>query len=132
MAIYPLVKRGRYVELPIIGSKVRRVRFSGFTELEFDDPDDTVLTFWLPFSCNRWGYSRTIDPRDGKTLAELTGLLHTEVSEAKSDSAGLVTLEFSDGTQIQIEPADFESFELKNRRVHVVGAVGRLAVFEQP
>ena len=73
-----------------------------------------------------------LDPRDGKTLSELIELIHKEVSEAKSDSAGLVTIDFSDGTKIQIEPADFESFELKNRRVHVVGAVGRLAVFAQP
>ncbi len=69
-----LKQRGRYFELPLIGQCIRRICFSGFLQLEFDDPNGIMLTFWLPFSFRRFAYTMTLDPRNGQTLSKLTDL----------------------------------------------------------
>lgn len=130
MAKSKLKERGRYYELPLKGHAVATVSVGPFASITAKDPAMTTVVFWLPFVLRRFGQTVSIDPGDPKSVAPLLALVRAEVYDATSDKRGFLTIRFEDGSTIESEPGEYEGWELTNNTgIHVIGAVGRVAVF---
>ncbi len=130
MAKSKLKERGRYYELRLTGHSVATVSVGPFASITANDPGKTTLVFWLPFLLHRFGQAVSIDPRNSESVAPLLALVGAEITDATTDRGGFLSVRFQDGSTVESEPSDYEGWELKNTSgIHVVGAVGRVAVF---
>jgi hypothetical protein len=100
-----LKEKGRYYELPIVGSKLFEVVYSGIIRLVFaSDEYNMSLELLGKFELKKSDFSTVISSRDKETLIMFYDLLNAGVivSGAKMDKKGHLFLTFSNREELLI------------------------------
>lgn len=111
--------KGRYYELPIGGSSIRQLIYSGVLRLGFGDFEEDYLNLLGAFELKRHGQATLLLPKSPEALLLFYDLLNagTTVQEAKADKEGRLFLTFEDHTEIAVQgPAEYWDFTRRSKR----------------
>jgi hypothetical protein len=97
-----LKPKGRYYELPLAGSKIRSIVYSGTLRLIFGESGESYLNLLGMFEVKRHGHAAFLLPKSKEALLLFFDLLNAEVAvqEAKADKEGRLFLTFADKTEV--------------------------------
>jgi hypothetical protein len=129
-----LKPKGRYYELPLAGTSIRKVIYSGMLELIFGDSDENRLDLLGRFEVTRYGQATALLPKQAEALLLFCDLLNagTLVQEAKADKEGRLFVLFADNTEVAVaEDSQYWQFTRSSTRhpgtnVSVSGGLGYL------
>lgn len=129
-----LKPKGRYYELPLAGTSIRKVIYSGVLQLIFGDLDENRLDLLGGFEVTRYGQVTALLPKHAEALVLFYDLLNagTLVREAKADKNGRLFVLFADDTEVAVaEDSQYWQFTRSNPRhpgtnVSVSGGLGYL------
>jgi hypothetical protein len=123
---------GRYLELPIIGTKLKAITYDGRLTLVFDDAALSYLELHGPFKVSRFNQEYQLHPGSKEALSAFHDLFHVAIQNAKCDRSGGLFLSFEDGTSVIVEDGPYENWHYTRREplkhsevIQVHGGVGR-------
>jgi hypothetical protein len=99
-----LKPKGRYYELPLAGTSIRKVVYSGVLQLILGDSNENQLDLLGRFEVTRYGRATALLPKQAAALLLFCDLLNagTLVQEAKADKEGRLFVLFSDNTEVAV------------------------------
>jgi hypothetical protein len=128
-----LKQRGRYLELPIVGLKVKKILFDGLLTVFLNDEEESFLEFHSTFKVTKHNQTRDIDPRAKDGLIVFHDLIGETIKEAVTDK-GVLWLTFGNETEICVEDGPFENWHYTKRMgsdtLFVHGGIGKTSSFD--
>lgn len=127
-----LKEKGRYLELPISGLKIKKLIFDGFLTVVFDDQEESYLEFHSALKVMQYNQTMDLYPNNKDTLMLFYDHFSQTIKEAKADKKGNLWVRFENGTEIAVEDGPYENWhytkkslinQLDSLSVH--GGVGR-------
>jgi hypothetical protein len=108
-----LKPKGRYYELPLAGSTIHSILYSGAIRLAFGNLGESCLNLLGNFEVIRHGQASLIRANSREALLLFYDLLNAKIDvlEAKADKEGRLFLTFTDNTAITVAgPAEYWDF----------------------
>jgi hypothetical protein len=127
-----LKEKGKYLELPIIGTKIKKLIYDGFLTIVFNDDEESYLGFHADLNICQYNQEKIVDLKSKECLTFLYDQFGQTITEAKADKFGVLFIEFENGTKITVEDGPYENWHYTKRSkgnkidcLYVHGGVGR-------
>ncbi len=128
---------GKYFELPIVGLKIKEIKYNRMITIVFNDNENSYLDFHSSFIVTHYDQSKEVSPSDKEALLLFYDHFDQSIKEAKADRNGNLWLTFNNGTEIRIEDGPYEKWHYRKRSIDnpsdhlfVHGGVGRTIIIE--
>lgn len=131
-----LKEKGKYLELPLSGTNIKKLIYDGFLTMVFDDEEESYLEFHSEWKVYQYNQEKVINPKSKEGLIFFYDQFGQTIKEAKADKYGVLFIEFENGTKITVEDGPYENWHYTKRskankldNLYVHGGVGRTTYY---